>query len=41
MDMVQVPSQLRRLAWIAVSAALIGFSYWLFFSGAASAPLEH
>jgi hypothetical protein len=33
--MVYVPPQLRRVAWIAVSAAIIGFSYWLFFSGAA------
>ena len=40
MHKVQYSAHLRRLAWIAVSATIIAFSYWLFFSGAASGPLE-
>ena len=31
--MFELPDRWRRLGWIGVSAAIAGFSYWLFFSG--------
>lgn len=31
--MLQLPEHWRRYAWSAVSAALAGLSYWMFFSG--------
>jgi hypothetical protein len=32
--MLHAPDRWRRYAWIAVSAAIAGVSYWMFFSGA-------
>ncbi len=32
--MSHLPDAWRRYAWIAVSAAIVGVSYWMFFRGA-------
>ena len=32
--MSHLPDYWRRCAWLAVSAAIAGFSYWMFFTGA-------
>jgi EamA domain-containing membrane protein RarD len=39
--MLQLPERWRRLAWIAVTVALAGVSYWMFFSGRAETPASH
>src|ERR1700704_5595876 len=39
--MSQLPDQWRRYVWLAVSAAIAGLSYWIFFNGAGAVHSDH
>ena len=38
---MHLPDHWRRYAWIAVSAAIAGLSYWVFFSGSGEGHAHH